>query len=52
MQKYQGNIVVLLLTNCCWSSAERPAIPSLGNSLGRTSLANALNDNGGHFTAS
>lgn len=39
-------------TNLCWSLTDSPAIPSFGVSLGWTSFAKALNDDGGHLTAS
>ena len=39
-------------TNWCWSLTDSPAIPSFGVSLGWTSFAKALNDDGGHLTAS
>ena len=39
-------------TNWCWSPTDSPAIPSFGVSLGWTSFAKALNDDGGHLTAS
>ena len=40
------------LTSCCWSLDDSPCIPSFGNNLGRTILARALYDDGGHLTAS
>ena len=39
-------------TSCCWSLDVSPCIPSFSDNLGRTILARALNDDGGHLTAS
>ena len=39
-------------TSCCWSLDVSPCIPSFGDNLGCTILARALNDDGGHLTAS